>query len=79
MEPISGLLKREGTVIASLAELGRSLSSVFPGFHMIEEGFIGTVDPLRDILDCLTAKLFPMGIFPPLLQLCKEYLESFGC
>jgi hypothetical protein len=78
MELIPSLLEREGTVITSLAEFRRRLSSVFLGFHMIEEGFVRTVDPLRDILDCLTAKLLPVCIFLLLFQFRKENLESIG-
>ena len=41
-------------------------------------GFVGTVDPFRDVLDRLTAKLFPVGIFLSLFQPCKEHLDSIG-
>lgn len=70
----SGLLEREGTVLAAGPETGRR--GLDPRLPVSKEERVCPVDPIGDILDGLTAQSIPVPEPGPLLEFGKMLLEA---
>ena len=74
MELIAGLFQGEGSVFRPFSEMRRAVSAAAVLFLGLEEGFVGFINALYDILDGLRTELVPMRFACSLLHLGQMLL-----